>query len=386
LAVAVSGIALAVVVIVPLGIVTAARPGPTPAVISGLYGPGIGMDALNNTPVGGPEATTTSYRFRAATSAALSSIRLYITDGAGYSSGDGGELEISVEPDDRSATHAPSGTTLASTTIRPGNPISIGELPLVTFPVPPILTSGLLYHIVFQNLDPSPQTNYVSLNGIYMYQPTSPRQPRFADLDWGQPTRSGQGSWFDQDHTVPILELDYADGTVQGEGHIQVWSGSSKVISGGASAREAFTVSGPSRTVSSVAVRLTRVSGNAALNIRLETSSGELIEQASVDASQIPIGIPGSHDGPGQATWAMAQLTAPRTLVSGEGYHLVLSAPSGTIYSIYVLRKGTEYHFSPETDFGDGHAQYNPGTGWVFFDQTGGQPNLDEGDLQFYFR
>jgi len=362
---------------------------PTPAPSSSAsdgYGSGIGMDALNNTQIGGPEAITSSYRFRAAASAALDSIRVYITDGVGYASGDGGTLEISVQPDDDSSVHAPSGAILASTSIRPGNPISIGPLPLVTFATPPALTAGRLYHIVFRNTDPSPSINYISLDGIYMFQPTSPRQPRFSDVDWGQPTRYGSGSWADQDRTVPILQLNYANGTVQGEGHIQVWVGSPKDISGAAMAREAFTVSGEDRTVSSVAVRLMRVSGTGALTVRLETAAGVLVEQGIVLATAIPIGIPGSHPGTGHATWATYTFATPRTLTSGQGYNLVMSAPADTTYSIFVLRKGVDYGFDPVTFFGDGHAQYNPGSGWVFFDQTGGTPNLDQADLQFYFR
>jgi hypothetical protein len=344
------------------------------------------MDALNNTQIGGSDAITSSYRFRAATSAALASIRTYLTDGVGYAGGNGGTLEISVQPDDGSAAHAPSGTILASRVIRPGNPISIGPMPLIGFGTPPPLTAGRLYHIVFRNTDPSPSSNYISLDGVYMFQPTSPRQPRFSDVDWGQPTRHGSGPWTDQDRTVPILALTYADGTVQGEGHIQVWAGSPKVISGVASAREAFVVSGGSRTISSVAVRLMRVSGEGALTVRLETAAGDLVEQGHIAAAAIPIGLPGDHAGTGHATWATYTFATPRNLASGQGYNLVLSAPADTRYSIFVLRKGGDYGFSPATSFGDGHAQYDPGTGWVFFDQTGGTPNVDEGDLQFYFR
>jgi hypothetical protein len=356
------------------------------SVATGFYGPGIGMDALNNTQIGGPSAITSSYRFRSATSAALNSIRLYITDGVGYAGGDGGTMEISVQADDNSRVHAPSGTIIASTFIRPGNPISIGPLPLISFPSPAILVAGRLYHIVFRNTDQSPSVNYISLDGIYMYEPTVPRQPRFSDTDWGQPTRYGSGPWRDQTNTVPILQLNYADGTVQGEGHIQTWLKTAEDISGVAMAREAFTVSGESRTVSSASVRLMRISGTSPLTVRLETAAGVLVEQGTIPASAIPIGVPGDHRGPGHATWATYSFATTRTLTSGQVYNLVLSAAADTTYSIFAIRKGQDYGFSPATYFGVGHAQYNLGDGWVFFDQPGGTPNLDESDLQFYFR
>lgn len=377
--------------VAPIATPASPRPGATSASAGILgqndgYGTGIGMDALNNTHIGGPDSITSSYRFRATTTSGLVSIRLYITDGTGYADGDGGTMDISVQPDDATTAHAPSGEVLASTSIRPGNPIAIGQLPLVMFPTPPVLTAGQLYHVVFRNTDASPTLNFVSLDGIYMFEPTTPRQLRFSDVDWGQPTRRGSGRWADQRRTVPILQLNYADGTVFGEGHIQVWVGSPKPISGPARAREAFVVSGESRLVSSVAVRLTRVGGSGGLTVRLETSDGGLIEEGTVPSASIPIGIAGSHDGPGQASWVTYQFSTPRLLTTGQGYNLVVSAPSDSTYSIFVLRKGRDYGFHPATFFGDGRAQYDPGTGWMFFDQTGGTPNLDQGDLQFWFR
>jgi hypothetical protein len=158
---------VAVVLLVALLTVTS-TPRPAPPALA-RYGSGIGMDALNNTHIGGPEAITSSYRFRAATPAALDSIRFYITDGVGYAGGNGGTMEISVQPDDDSSVHAPSGVILASTSIRPGNPISIGPFPQITFATPPELIAARLYHIVFKNTDPSPGVNYIFLNGVYMY-------------------------------------------------------------------------------------------------------------------------------------------------------------------------------------------------------------------------
>jgi len=63
---------------------------------------------------------------------------------------------------------------------------------------------------------------------------------------------------------------------------------------------------------------------------------------------------------------------------------LVLSAAADTSYSIFVIRKGVSWGFAPTTYFSDGHAQYNPGSGWVAFDPAWRGP-LDEGDLQFAF-
>jgi hypothetical protein len=238
---------------------------------------------------------------------------------------------------------------------------------------------------VFRNIDPDPAANYASLDGVFMYQPTSPRQAAFSDLDWGQPLRYGTGGWADRSNTVPIMQLNYANGLTAGLGYMEVWVRSYKSISGSARAREAFTVSGANRLVSSVSVRLMRVSGSSPLTVRLETADGTLIEEGTIPASQIAIGTPGDHGGGGHATWETSTFDTPTTLVSGQSYNVVLSAPSDTVYSVFVIREGSSYGFKPTTYFGDGHAQYTTGSSWGPFTQDGGGA-VDQGDLQFFFR
>jgi hypothetical protein len=342
--------------------------------VTGLYGPGIGMDSLNNTHVGGPNNLSTSYRFRATTSAKLNSIRVYIIGPthAGYGAGTGGTWQITVQTDDGTANHAPSGTVLATTTFGP-----VDDFPVISWSSPATLAAGQLYHVVFKNIDPNPTANYASVDGVYMAQPTVPRQAAFSDVDWGQPMRSGSGAWSDRPNTVPIMQLNYANGVTDGLGYMEVWVRSYKSISGSATVREAFTVSGPNRAVSSFSVRLMRVSGSSPLTVRLETSAGALIEQGTIAASQIAVGT--------HATWETYTFDTPRTLVSGQGYNVVLSAPSDTVYAIFVIREGSSWGFSPTTYFGDGRAQYTTGSGWGPFTQDGGGA-LDQGDLQFYFR
>ena len=159
-----------------------------------------------------------------------------------------------MRPDDGTAAHAPSGTVLASTTIRTGNPVSIGYLPLVTFSSPATLTAGSLYHIVFRNVDPSPTVNYVSIDSLYVYGTTLvPRQPGLSDLDWGQMMNSGSG-WTTRANFTPILDLGYANGVHGGMGYMEVWVRGYQRISGASlKVRELFTVSGADRTVSRVA-------------------------------------------------------------------------------------------------------------------------------------
>jgi hypothetical protein len=197
--------------------------------------------------------------------------------------------------------------------------------------------------------------------------------------------RSGSGSWSDRANTIPIASMAYGNGVTQGLGYMEVWVRSYESISGAGKARESFTVSGPSRSVSSATVRLMRISGSSPLTVRVERADGTLVEQGQIAASEIPIGIPGDHGGGGHAIWATYSFASARSLTSGGSYNLVLSAPSDTVYSIFVVREGTSYGFPASTFFADGHAQYTSGSGWGPFTQDGAGP-LDQGDLQFYFR
>jgi len=354
---------------------SAATPGGLP------YGPGIAADGLANTQVGGTSCgcpnLVSAYRFRAGQSAVLAAIRIYIIKGKpGYSGGTGGSLQIDLRPDNGSTDHRPATETLASMTVSPED-----GFPRYAFPSPATVVAGQLYHVVFTNVDPSPTVNFVSVNALHVSPPiTAPRQARFDDTDWAQLMDEGAG-WVLRPEYTPILELDYANEVSEGVGYMEVWIGATKTISGVAQARETFKVSGGDRTVTSVAVRLHRISGSGPLTIRLETPLGEPLEEGVVPADAIglrPAGLEG-------ASWATMSFAGPRVLHDGQTYDLVLSSPADTAYGIHVIRKGSSFGFAPATYFADGSAQYNPGSGWVAFD-PGWRGPLEQGDLQLVFR
>ena len=346
-----------------------------------MYGPGIGSDTLGNQQVGGTASgapnTEVAYRFRATESSALASIRVYVIGPGhpGYAGGTGGTFRVTVQTDDGTAGHFPSGTVLATQTFHPVDGVGL----VLAFPSPATLVAGRLYHVVFTNVDPSPTVNFASIDGLYAFAPTAPMQPSIADADWGQSVRFQPNAWEAQRKLTPIMALTYANGRTAGVGYMEVWPFTYQSISGVATARERFTVSGATRTVSSVGLRLTRVTGTSPLRVRLETASGALVDEASIPASAIPVGVPG--EGPG-AAWASAALRAAPS--PPAGYHLVLSAPAGTTYSVFAIRGGTSYGYPPTTYFADGVAEYNDGAGWEYFGY--GTTHIDEGDLQFYLR
>lgn len=159
---------------------------------------------------------------------------------------------------------------------------------------------------------------------------------------------------------------------------MEVWVGAPQTISGTSSVRETFTVSGTSRTVSSLGIRVARLSGSGALTVRLETGDGTLIEQGDVAATSVPLNASATY------VWTTYKFSAPRTLSVGQSYHLVLQAPASTVYQAFPIRKGSDYGYQNTTFFPDGYAQFLQGGSWVGWTQWG-VTNRTDGDLQFYF-
>jgi hypothetical protein len=339
-----------------------------------IYGPGIGADDLANTQIGGPDGSPqrkVSIRFRASTAAALTSIRFYKQGEPGYAGGTGGSLNVSIQTDDGTSSHLPSGTVLASQTVacayagsEPGK--------LVTFSSPTTLVAGNLYHMVFANADPAPSKNYVSLNSTYVATATTPRQPLFADTDWVLLVKDTWSGWQVRQVHTPIMSLAYANGQTAGMGYVERCY-PDYPVDGIARVRETFTVTDGDRTVSTAGVRLRRVTGTGALTLTVETSTGSVVGSTTIPASSIPTGTYGS--------WATAVFATPFKLIAGSSYNFVLTTSPGTTYTVLPFRKGTKYAQPTGSYFKDGHAEQSlNGSIWA---DVSSNPAKD--DLQFYF-
>lgn len=338
-------------------------------------------DALANTIVGGPYANKVSYRFRAKHTGYLSSVRIYlIPDAAGYARGTGGKLLVSVHNDSNTSAHTPAAR-LGYYTI--GSPLaargSARYFPLVTFARPIHLVAGRLYHVMFTNVHPSPTLNYLSVDALWQKTVQVPSQPAYSDLDSAVLlyTRVAK-AWRSRRGFTPIIQFNFTDRWTEGIGYMEAWVGAPQAIGGTRSVRQRFTMSGTSKRVGAVAIRLARTSGASYLRVRLETSTGALVEQGAISAAAIPRTSPISY------RWARYNFTRLHTLLAGRTYHLVLTAPSGTVYQTFPIRKGSSYGFSNTTFFRDGYAQFKSGSRWVGWTQWGAT-NRTDGDLQFYF-
>jgi Putative Ig domain len=362
--------------------VIAAPISPAPAA-STYYGSGIGSDGLGNTTIG-PNQNKLSYRIRAQHTGFLSAIQPYlIMDHTGYWGGTSGSILVSIQTDDGSSSHNPSGQKLTSSLLNDPDsvPTPTRYFPTFTFSAPASVTAGELYHIVFENTDSNPSVNFVSVDALYQAAAPTPSQPTMSDTDCAVLLFSAYSDgtvWKPRQGYTPVVQMDFEDGFTQGYGYMEVWVGTPETISGTATVRETFTVSGVSDTVSSMSVRVARVSGAGALTLRLESGDGTLIEQGTVAASSVPIGSSPTY------VWASYKFSSPHTLAVGQSYHLVLQSSSSTVYQAYPIRKGSDYGYKSTTFFPDGYAQFLQSGTWVGWTQWGVADRTD-GDLQFYF-
>lgn len=361
---------------------------PPPGPLTGLYGSGVAMDAKNNHQVGWTVDQRVDHRFVASTSAALAGIAILQRGGPGYSGGDGGELQVSVEAD---VEGRPSGTPLASLTFSPGNPAEAWErTDRYTFPSPATLTAGERYHVVFTNVGPAPTVDYISVNEGHTFVISSPRQPAFGD-DVAVLVDQGEG-WAVVPTDTPIMDLTYADGTHDGSAYIAAIVDQYGLISGTSMARERFTVSGPSRGATTAAVRVKRIEGTSPLVLRVVAADGSEVVSGTVPATSVPSSSLPARDPADTSRWLDASLAGgtwvtitfdPIVLVAGARYDLRLSTAADTTYAVVPLREQST-ESSPtwgSRAFRDGSGQKTTnGSDWS--DLYAYAPV----DLQFYFR
>ena len=351
------------------------------------YGSKWGADGLANTVVGGSGPAQGDYRFRATHTGKLQDVRTFFICAPGYGAGTGGSYRVDLETDDGSTNHFPTGAVLATATEKTPKGLFVTE----TFASPAIITTGQLYHVVYTNIDPSPAVNYCSLDMLYWQDPASAvAQPTISNTDWANLYNQGtisapvwhwrnQANSGDDGNYMPILQLDYTDGTSYGNGYMEVWIETSrKTISGSNAAREAFTVNGPTMTAASVTVRLKHDSGTDPVTVAVLNSAGTSLASCAEPYTAI------TPSGTGGDNWVTCMFTSTLALNSGSTYALNLAAPSTSAYSIFPIRKGISYKYGLSSFFADGHAQYTAGNGWLDWPAETGEAST-QGDLQFFF-
>jgi len=336
-----------------------------------VYGTGVGYDTKANLWVGGNNQKV-AIKFKATSSSALNSVRFVQRGGAGYSLGNGGTMAVSVRADD-GAGH-PSASSLAQQSYTPGNPSGGWEkFDAVTFASPATLTAGTTYYIVFSNTSTS---NYISVNSVFIYGGSTPRQPMFNDSEFGLMYTSGAWGSVHSGYT-PVVDLTYASGVHAGQAYYEAMIANYATISGASSmARERFTVTGGNKTVNSASIRLRRSTGTSPLKLTLETAAGVAIDSGTVTAASVPVSSPGGDNG--GSKWVTVTFATPRVLTNGSTYNLKASTETGTTYTTFPVRSGEDKGFMAHTFTGSGQRTTN-GSTWTDLYQWAHQ------DLQIHF-
>ncbi|HLA17299.1 MAG TPA: hypothetical protein VJZ72_10405 [Candidatus Limnocylindrales bacterium] len=248
------------------------------------------------------------------------------------------------------------------------------------FSTPVSVTKGTLYWALFRNTSPSPSRNYTSANATLQRPTLVPRQPRQTDREYIVGYFDSSGSWTERAGYTAIIDIGYADDSHSGQGYMEFWVHPGQHAEIGGSHRVRENLSNPiSRAVRTLAARIERVSGSGPLTIALY-SDATLIADGTVSASVVarsPVGTDGG------LTWAIVELPAPVTLPAGPAT-LVLTAPSGTTYSTFGIRKGGLFGYTAgATYFAYGSGQYSTdgSSSWNDFNDL-----ANGSDVQFYLR
>jgi hypothetical protein len=349
-----------------------------PPVSDLVYGNGVVFDSLANTRTD-DSPSHSFFRFRAPRSGTITGIRFYYVSadsGSGYGGGTGGTMRITIETDDGTSDHFPSGTALATEDLAA---VAVGDADrFVTIDPGAEVTKGQIYHVVFENTDASPATNYFSVDNAYVFDDNPPHHPRFADDIWAH----GMGMpWERRNRYIPILDITFEDGTHYGQGYFEgsYDAGEMAQITGSNyMARERFTVTDGPIDIVSVGIAALRESGTDDLSVRLEDDSGNEIKTVTMPYGSFVVG--GWTSNP-TGLYVIVPMTAH--LVNGT-YRLRLSTASGSVYWAFATRRGSDsYGYDPVTTFPDANPGAQKTTNGSTWTSLGGV--TDENDLQFCF-
>ena len=337
--------------------------------INDTYGSALGSYGLANFTLYGSKEL--GYRFRAERSETLESVAFHLIFAKDYYKGDGGDVLVELREDDGTENHFPSETVLASYRItnpmgfdgdadyeghkveewdtdEPANKRYRGSFPVIALldndGHKPVLEKGTIYHIVFSNPSQDPIHNYVSVNRLTSRPPMPDMPAVIKDIDLADMWRTqSTATWTVTNTIAPIVCISYSDGEKQGQGYVGASIGARLYgevliygvfdIAGSGIVKEEFTVS-KDEDISSVFVYLRKPTGvnTGDLALRLEDSSGTLIEEGTISASSI-------EDG---RVWVTYDFTNSHHLSVGESYNIIISAPEGDPYRIYKISIGGE--------------------------------------------
>jgi hypothetical protein len=346
-----------------------------------FYGTPLSADKLAPLNMGRVSGMSISYRFRATHTGDVDNLVIYLRFAQDYYSGNGGSVLIELRSDDGTQLHLPSSDVLSSALIQEPMNDQTGyfvesalAFPVITFSPTVQLVEGEIYHLVFTNPSPDPNNNWVSINNLFIEEPTEARmQPGVSNTDLAVLIKHDSVNyWRVLYQYTPIFSLSYLDGESQGQGYMEVLVGYEKTIAGETHVREYFEVGQKDVKVKSVSVYLKREKSEGELVMRLMQGDEAIIEKGSIPAAEID----NTYD------WITFSFDPPAVLQKGKSYSLLFSAANGGQFSLYPIKQGDDVGLSGGL-FIDGEAQvsWDSGLTWYHFKPQGGY----RADLQFYF-
>ena len=358
--------------------------------MSRLYGPGVfTQTALSNTVVGAAKSkfTIVSNRFRATESGELSFLRFYWPTGSGYASGTGGNIKITVVPDDGSSEHRPDlkAEPLAVTHYQPklvdGKKQTKQEL-LSEIPIEQsknALTSGQLYHVVLENVDPKPQDNFISSNNSITVKEdgkparwlnstdwstlmgSRPANDNTADYHWDDLTRDGSGEKL----LSPIMEVGLTTG--KSIGMFDMESGSVHperiyAASQNKPVREHFTPSTQKRVSGFSVASAASTGGALGWSIKQGDrvlASGQIEQPEANFTTHKLTRVVGSF------TWYDVALPQDVVLEAGQSYDLEFRPVGNSVWQFGDHSNGSNYAVKWPAAFTESQAQHLQDGTWI---------------------
>jgi hypothetical protein len=335
-------------------------PGPTGLVIGT-----IAIDTKANLRLG-PDGKV-SHRFRSR-GGIPKAYRFSQRGGPVYSAGTGGTTLLAIHED----SGGKPGARIASVSRAFGNPINSGWTTyLDTLISGPALVAGRVYHVVHENTDSAPLSNYISVNDCYAWRIPIPQNPLDPDMEV-LTFRNGAWAIEADGGYVPVFDLTYEDAAHDGQGYIEAFVQFYGPIGGQYKVRQTFQAEG---TYSELGVRVRRTNGVDPLTITL---AGHIY---TVPASAFPLARPSVHSDTSTyvgAVWAVVPLGG---LALSGAQEIRLSAPATSAYGVTPIREGTvEGMRSARVTGGALNYSSDGGATW--------RPPYSsaESDLQFYLR
>lgn len=355
-----------------------------------LYGPGIfNQNALANTIVGTAGSTdrVVSNRFRATVSGHLNSVRLYWQPGKGYSSGNGGQIRIRLMPDDGSGNHRPNlnSAPLASTVYVPGASKTSRGKPIfdeIRITSHQAIRAGQIYHLVLDNVDRAPGSNYISSNNAITVAGNGRPARWHSPTDWGTllgHRRPGSGhvhKWEDLTRDgsrgnfyIPILQMRLSNGQSQGVSNMEGGSVDPKLVftaTASKPVRERFTPRSNKRVAALSFATAASVGGSLRWRIM---EGGSTLATGWVTSSRPNYKIHRTRNGTPLAgqIWYDVDMPKGKTILlrAGRTYDIEFHPEGKSQWKFADHRNGSHHGFSWPAAFTESHAQHRRNGKWI---------------------